>query len=123
MIPTAELVWQRRNTQAFIDADWVTITLLRAEWSSDGAGGSVKGDSVPLTPQRMRLIPSQDGATLRTTANGEEVAPDYTLMGLWDADIERWDEFTLNGMRYEIVFVNQNTQYETKGEVAYLGSV
>lgn len=123
MIATAELAIQRRLTKAFIEADVLPVVLRRSTVTSDGAGGSVQGDPQDLQPQRMRLIPLGDGAKERFTANGEEVRPSYKLLGRYDADMERGDEFTLNGNRYEIVFVTENRQYEVKGEVAYRGGI
>jgi hypothetical protein len=69
----------------------------------------------------MRLIPSQDGSKPRQTLNGEMVTPSYMLMGAHDADMERWDEFQIDEAWYQVVFINQNRQYEVKGEVVYRG--
>lgn len=121
MIAAAELAIQRQLTAAFIRADSKSITLNRSVWSSDGAGGSVKGPATPLSPQTMRLIPLGDMAQERFTANGESVTPVYALLGVHTADMERWDEFVLEGRRYEVVFISENVQYEVKGEVAYRG--
>lgn len=121
MISTAELRAQRRVTDMFIKADQLDIVLERSTRTSDGAGGVTSGVPTPLPAQVMRLIPRQDGATERTTADGQMVSPSYTLMGYHDADMQRWDEFTHDGHRYQVVFINENRQYETKGEVAYLG--
>lgn len=123
MISDIEAAAQRLLTKAFIEADVLPVVLVRSTWVSDGAGGSVKGDPVSLAPQRMRLIPLGDGAQERFDANGESVRPSYKLLGFYDADMERWDEFTLNGSRYEVVFVTENRQYQVKGEVAYRGGV
>lgn len=121
MIAPLELAIQRQLTKAFIEADVRPVVLVRSTWSPDGGGGSIKADPVSLAPQRMRLIPLGDGAQERFNSNGEEVRPSYKLLGTYDADMERWDEFTMNGSRYEIVWVNENRQYEVKGEVAYRG--
>jgi len=123
-IRQAELAMQRRLTKAFIAADWRSVVLMRAEITEDGAGGFVTGEPAPLPSQVMRLI--AQGSTgadskQRMTANGQQVTPEYILLGLHDADIQRWDSFELDGRRYEVVFVNENRQYEAKGEVAYLG--
>lgn len=120
-ISPAELLIQQQLTKTFIAADWLEVTLERSEWVSDGSGGSVRQDPVPLAPQRMRLIPLGDGAQERTTASGEAVTPTYMLMAEHDADMERWDEFMVGGRRYEVVFINENQQYEKKGEAAYRG--
>lgn len=121
MIASAELAMQRQLTQAFIDADWLTIVLLRSAWTSDGAGGRLKGVEVSLAPQTFRLIPQDDGTTERLTADGKAVNPTYRLLGPYTADMQRWDEFVIDGKRYQIVFINANRQYEVKGGVAYLG--
>jgi hypothetical protein len=124
VIAAAELAAQRLMTKHFVEADVAVITLVRSEWVDDGAGGSVRSDPVSLPPQRMRLIPLGNGSSSqaeRFTSTGEQVQPSYKLLGLHTADMERWDEFTLGGTRYEIVWVDQNRQYEVKGEVAYRG--
>lgn len=120
-IAELELNIQRSLTRSFIAADWRTIVLMRSEWVSDGSGGSIRQDPEPLAPQRMRMIPRADGAPERFTADGEAVTPSYVLMAEHTADIQRWDEFTVAGRRYEVVFVNENQQYEIKAEVAYRG--
>lgn len=121
MISSLELSIQRQLSNAFIEADPLEIQLSRPTRTPDGAGGYV--DSlVPIGGlQRLRLIPLGDGADERTTADGVAVAPTYMLMGTYLANIQRWDEFSVDGRRYQVVFINQNRQYEVKGEVAYLG--
>ena len=120
-IASGELSIQRRLTAEFIKSDSVDVVLYRSAPVADGKGGTVKGSPAPLPEQCMRLIPLGDGATERFTANGQAVQPQYMLMGSYDADMQRFDSFTLDGVRYEVVFVNQNRQYETKGEVYYRG--
>jgi hypothetical protein len=123
MIPAAEVRIQRKLTTDFIEADALEIQLLRAAKTDNGSGGYEFSDPAPVGGlQRFRLIPLQDGTTERYDANGKQVFPQYMLMGQFDADMERWDVFELNGDRYQIVHINQNRQYETKGEVAYLGA-
>lgn len=113
---------QQRLSRMFIEADPLEIQLMRATRTPNGSGGFITGDPAAVGGlQRMRLIPLGDGATERYDANGKQVFPLYMLMGTELADMQRWDEFELNGTRYQIVFINQNTQYEIKGEVAYLG--
>lgn len=115
-----ELRAQRVVTQAFINADSRPISLLRALRTDDGAGGYTT-TTQNLSTQKMRLIPQQDGATQQTTADGQQVVPQYVLMGRWDADMQRGDTFVIDGQTYEVVFVNLNSQYERKGEVYFRG--
>lgn len=118
---TAELAVQRRNTRAFIAADAVEVELSRTTRTDDGAGGFEQGSVTLLGPQTFRLLPQEDGATARTTAEGETATPEYILMGDSDVDVERWDTFTLAGRRYQVVYID-NRQYEIKAEVIYLGN-
>jgi hypothetical protein len=122
MIPTPEVKIQRRLTIDFIEADPLELQLMRPVRTEDGAGGYETGDPVPVGGlQRLRLIPLGDGAQERLMADGRQVSPSYMLMGPYNANMQRWDTFELRGDRYQIIFINQNTQYEVKGEVAYLG--
>lgn len=121
-IAALELRAQRANTLAFIRADSLSVVLERSARTSDGAGGTITGTPAPLPAQTMRLIPLRDvGSVQRTTADGQDVEPTYALLGVYSADMERWDTFTIDGKTYEVVFVNQSRQYETKGEVFYRG--
>ncbi len=120
-ISPVELSVQRALTKAFIRADEKEVVLSRRARVDDGAGGIVLGDAVPLAPQLLRLIPLGDGAQERLTADGKSVTPSYMLMGEHTADMQRGDTFTVNGRRYELVFVNENRQYEIKAEVVYRG--
>lgn len=116
-----ELAIQRKQTSAFIDADPIMVTLVRRERVSDGAGGKVPGPAVPQFPQRLRLLPQEDGATARTTAEGETATPEYMLLCPSDANVQRFDEFTIGGRRYQVVYIDDR-QYEVKAEAIYLGS-
>lgn len=116
----AELKVQTRLSAAFIDADARTVVLQRRTRTSDGAGGTSVGEPVAQFPQRMRLLPQEDGATARANADGESATPEYMLMGLPDCNMQRFDEFTLDGIRYQVVYID-NRQYEVKGEVIRLG--
>lgn len=122
-ISDTELAIQRRITRGFIAADSLEVTLERRTRSEDGAGGTISGSPTVLPVQTLRLIPLGDrgGATQRTTADGVAVTPGYALLGEHTADIARGDEFTVNGRRYEVVFIGENRQYEVKAEVAYRG--
>lgn len=120
-IRPAELKAQRRISVEFIEADAQDIALLRSSRTPDGAGGTEVGSPVSQDPQRFRLLPQEDGATARTTADGESATPEYMLMGRWDANMARFDEFVIGARRYQIVYIDDR-QYELKGEVVYLGS-
>jgi hypothetical protein len=117
---SSELAVQRRISRAFIAADSVEVELTRPTRTPDGAGGFETGPDTLLGPQRFRLLPQEDGATARSTAEGETATPEYILMGDSDVDVARWDKFTLGGRRYQVLYID-NRQYEIKAEVIYLG--
>lgn len=120
-IRPGELKAQRKLSAAFIRADYRDVSLLRRTRTDDGAGGTLVGEALPLAPQRMRLLPQEDGATARTTAEGETATPEFMLMAEWDADMERFDEFEADGARFQIVYVDDR-KYELKGEAIRLGN-
>lgn len=116
-----ELRLQRKNTNAFIAADPYSITLVRRVRFVNGAGGITRGNETTLPAQTLRLLPQEDGATERVTAEGERATPEYVLLGTYDADMQRFDAFEYDGRRYEVVWISENRQYEIKGEVVHLG--
>lgn len=116
-----ELRLQRRNTNAFIAADPYEIVLVRRVRFLNAAGGVTKGNETILPAQILRLLPQEDGATERVTAEGERATPEYMLLGRYDADMQRFDIFEFDGRRYQIVWISENRQYEIKGEVVHLG--
>lgn len=121
MIKDRELQAQRRLSAYFIEADGILVALQRQPRTADGAGGTSVGDAVPLAAQAFRLLPQEDGATARTTSEGETATPQFMLMGAYDCDMARFDLFTLDdGRRFEIVYID-NRQYEIKGEAVFLG--
>jgi hypothetical protein len=122
MISSGELELQRRITTAFIEADPLEIQLTRSTLTANGSGGYATSDPAPVGGlQRMRLIPQQGPIPEQLTADGRRVIPQYVLMATYQANMQRWDEFALNGERYQIVDVQNNKQYEVKGWVFYLG--
>lgn len=115
-----ELRAQTRISRAFIAADAISVELSRPTEVSDGAGGRSRTGFTTLPPQTFRLLPQEDGATARTTAEGETATPEYMLMGAPDVDVARFDEFQIGDRRYQVVYID-NRQYEVKAEVIYLG--
>lgn len=119
MIPAAEAAVQRMLTKSFVDADAETVILQALSKVGNGAGG-FRESRVPRAPQTMRLIPLGSGQE-RTLTDGSVVSAQYALLGYYGSAMERLDEFTLAGKNYRIVFVNENREYETKGEAILVG--
>lgn len=114
-----ELRRLRKQTEQFIQSKPMNIGLVRRDLTSDGAGGHVIQDN-QIAVQTFRLIPQQ-GAQARTTVDGQEVSPDFVLLGRHDADIQPDDWFIHQDRKYVVVYVRIDRSYETWAEVSYRG--
>lgn len=108
---------EREQTEQFIDQNPISVTLSRNVRIDDGAGGGTVS-STPLPPQKMRFVPQSRLVSVeRRNVAGAKVKPDMNLIALWNADIQRGDTFTWQGMTMEVVWVNK-IPYEIIAEVA-----
>lgn len=103
MNPT-ELRAQRQSTKAFIAADPLQIALFRPTKTRNASGGQSRSEpEEPLAPQTLRLLPASDRMPEVRLTGGELVSPTHTLMGEWDADLQRDDYFYLNEVQFVCV--------------------
>jgi len=117
-VDAAELQLQVTMTEAFILADAVELLLLRRTRSDDGAGGFTLTDPQPLPGvQTFRLLPRSDKVPEVSTSDGRRASVEYTLLALPDADMQRYDLFDWNNIRWEIAQVHMKPDYERKGDV------
>jgi hypothetical protein len=115
---SAELALQITMTEAFILADAVEIQLLRREKVSDGAGGFTLSDPQELPGvQTFRLIPQSDKVPEVSTSDGRRANVEYILLALPDADLQRYDLFDWEDIRWEIAQIHMKPDYERKGDV------
>lgn len=116
-----DLVTLRKQTTDFIGYNPKSVQLQRKTTTADGAGG-VKYTINTLTAQTFRQItqPTSTGV-FRRTIDGQEVNPEFVLLGEYNADIKFGDWYYVDGAKYEIVYVRDDRRYETWGEVAYRG--
>lgn len=118
---SVELRVNRKQTDAFIKENFVTITLVRGGGRvSDGAGGWTTTPGAPISPQMFRLIP-QGGNTQSRNIDGEQISPAYVMIGKHDANIQTGDTFLYNGRNYDVSFVREDRDYESWAEVIYRG--
>lgn len=108
----AELKLRRQLLAAYIQADPVTISFRRYPQVDDGAGAWVKGPVQNIKPQVMRLVPYKRRLSSLTdhTADGDIPNVQYSLVATTDVDVQRWDEFTLNGAEYKVMGIEPKTQ-------------
>lgn len=95
----------------FINADGRKITLRRPHFSVTPTGGYAKNDFVSLPPQTFRLVMYKRRLTDLTTpkADGEIPILPYVLVGYYNSDIQRMDEFTLDGTYYRVQGLEPHT--------------
>jgi hypothetical protein len=101
----------RKVMAEFIRADGRLITLNRPEFSTTGTGGYVKGNYQALAPQLFRLVPYRRRLTDLTTpkADGEIPTLPYVLVGAYNTNIQRMDEFVLDGVYYRVQGLEPHT--------------
>jgi len=114
----------RRVMEEFIKSDSRQIMLQRPTLEKTPAGGFKKAAWNVLPEQTFRLIPYKRRLTdlVRAMASGEIPHIQYVLVGLWNADVQRMDEFELDGAYYRVQGLEPHTAAEeyTDRKVAQL---
>jgi hypothetical protein len=119
---SVELQAQRRQTMAEVGATGRWMTLNRQEWVENISGGNrPSGPPASLVRQRLLLVAPTTQLPERQTIGGITMVPEYILKGDYQADVQRGDWFYIDGVKYEVVFVHPNREYQVKAEVVYLG--
>lgn len=108
--PTA-LLALRRNLDAFIRADPVTLVLQRPNKIQTSAGGVITSDPAPLPPQQFRLAPfkRRQSNDIQNTQDGYLRLGEYVLVGRHNADVEKGDTFEYNNLIYRVREVEPRT--------------
>lgn len=83
-----------RNTQAFIDANPLVVSLFRPQRQRTEAGGMVKTSPLQLPPQKFRIVPMSGLVWDRSRTTPDEGRIDDVteeLIGMPDADVQKAD--------------------------------
>jgi hypothetical protein len=109
-----ELVIQRKNTVAYIQAAFSDIVLHRRTAYKNERGGADITPTV-LAPQRMRILHGYVGRRANQNAPNDDsmgVVPyaKNVLIARWDADVKRGDWFVENGREYQVDYVFSNNR-------------
>jgi hypothetical protein len=116
-----ELGALRRTTSAWIDSEGKVIRLSRPERVMDGVGGIYIANHTVRKNDRFIFSAADRQLPNRFTIDGIEITPEYLLFALWTADIRRGDWFWIDGVKYEVVFIHPERDYQTIAEIAYKG--
>ncbi len=113
----------RRQVDAEIKADPVTIILTRKPKLADGAGGWTWGTEVPQPPLTVRITPAKRRLSdmLQNTEIGDIVRSPYVVLGYHDANIQRDDTFQWNGDTFVVKSTEVKNEVQTLAQVDYLG--
>lgn len=104
-----ELMMQRRQTRAFIEADASNIVLKRVTQSKTANGGFIE-TTIDRLPQRMRIIRAGLPQTQVTTrAEGTLINTHDQLVAMHDAEMGVGEWFEAEG-RWEILEIS-STEY------------
>lgn len=102
----------RRNLNEFINADPVMVSFARpAQVQNVSTGGWVRGAVSTLNPQQFRLVPFKRrmSDSIQNTQDGPLRLADYILVGRYNVDVEVGDEFTHNGLLYNVTEIEPKT--------------
>jgi hypothetical protein len=113
----------RRQTKQFIEEYPMEILLQRSDMVPDGSGGfKATLGTVPAGAQTFRQVTqATNTGVFRRALDGEEVQPDFVLIGEHDADVRIGDWYMKDGAKHEVVYVRDDRRYETWVEVKYRG--
>lgn len=101
----------RKIMAQFILADSRTILLQRPSLEKTPTGGYRKAAWEIQPAQEFRLVPYKRKLTdlVRVMANGEIPTEQYTLIGFWNCNLQRLDEFELDGNYYRVQEIEPHT--------------
>lgn len=100
----------QKITDQFINENPSIVIIIRRTKTATPGGGHVWSNPTPQISQVMRKVPqgrSMGERSVVTSSNGKEVVPTWLLMGYFDANIQRFDLFTIDGTDYEVLSVGR----------------
>lgn len=128
-LQASELVYQMKQTQAFIDANPVLITLTPRKRLKTPSGGFTWMDVPPRPTQTFRLIDISSGISATSasrgvfrSSDGIDRTAEFELLGMPDVRMDLYDAWTdLRGLKWEVSSVLPFNWYETRALVIRRG--
>lgn len=119
---TLELQMLRDQTEWFIAARPIDLTLTPVKSQRTSTGGTTRTNLPARPAQRLRLISMSDSQKPTITEDGVEREIDLTLLGPWDAQIDIYDWWRDGeGLLYEVVEMVPYNGYEVRALVVKSG--
>lgn len=111
----------RRQTKVFIESDATVLRLVPHTEERTPAGGLRRAPRTARKPQSFRVVAKDRRATANggnlvvgRSQDGDIRADNLELLGEWDAEMERGDQFDLDGTTYVV------TEVQPAGSAPYL---
>lgn len=117
---TVEMAVQRQLTTAFIATQPIVIEMVPRTKVKQPGGGFIWQEQTARTAQTFRLVESSSSVPPRpvTGSNGQIRQMDFQLLGEWDAEIGRYDIFTLeDGEWWEVAELYHFNGWERRASV------
>lgn len=123
MVSTVERIMARRQIDALILSDPVSLEFERQEKVSTPGGGWRWGAEVKLEPQQVALIPFKRRMTefLVDTQYGEIPDLPYVLLGRYNLNVEEKDSFWFQGEQFVVQTIDLKREIRTAAHVDYFG--
>lgn len=104
------------STETLIEEDGMDISVQRVQWERTPAGGVRRvGDSTPQPPVR-RFFGAASGTPPRVIRDeGEQLVVSHVLVGMPGDDIKEKDTFSVGARKFEVVEMDPNTSWHSKG--------
>ena len=118
-----ELGILRKQTQRFIEANPMNISLVPQLFEEQTDGGAIRKHLSPRPVQKFRLIPQGDGYEYKRGLVGRMHEYEFILLGSWDCTMEENDfwENPITNEFYIVESIVHYNGYERKGRVNYYG--
>lgn len=119
-----ERIMARRQIEALIKADPIMVSFRRRAKIAIHGGGWRYGAETPITPQEVTLIPFKRRMTefLNNTELGNVPDLPYVLLGRWNLDVQRGDQFSYGGDEFEVQTIDLDTEVRIACHVDYFGA-
>lgn len=117
----SELDIQKELTAAFIATSPIELVLTPYGRTETPTGGYIEG-ALPARPmQTFKLIQLSENADPVLGQDGIMRRMDFTLLGLWDAEIAVRDRFSYKGGDFTVEALMMDLEYETRALVRRCG--
>lgn len=118
-----ETIMARRQVDAEIKTDPVSISIIRREKIDTLDGGWKWDDAEPLEPITVLIMPAKRRMSEMTvnTELGDVVDYPYIVLGYHYDDIQRDDSFYWNGDRFQVKTLHIKDQVSKTAQVDYYG--